>query len=220
MSVKCPFPLVDSPPGQCPFCCLCFGLSITKNYKHLKIIWDHYFMRSNYSLLWLRCSGIHNTAPGTGPGSMLIKFMITNSTVDQTTWEPCLNQCGRCMIRKPFLWTQNSDVQVSKIQWAHGLRILLIATQPLSFLPSYKLGTQNTECPWDITSSRGDQLCQIGQWVSGVQTKQKTWVWKYQNNPPHLYPDFKVSNAESAWCGGAHLGVPLTPAPRGQPDLQ
>jgi hypothetical protein len=38
IDVKYPFLLVESLPVQCPFCCLCFGLSITKNYKHLKII--------------------------------------------------------------------------------------------------------------------------------------------------------------------------------------
>lgn len=84
--------LTRSLPVEFSFCCLYRGLNITKNYKHLKIIWDHYFMRSNYSLPWLHWSGIiHITAPGTGPSSMLIKFVITDSTVNQISLQPCQN---------------------------------------------------------------------------------------------------------------------------------
>ena len=63
-------------------------------------------MRSNYSLMWLHWPGIICiTAQGSGPSSMLIKFVI--KTAQPTKWvgHICINTvCRYCTIKKKTLY--------------------------------------------------------------------------------------------------------------------
>lgn len=62
-------------------------------------------MRSNYSLMWLHWPGIICfTAQGSGPSSMLIKFVIKNSTANQTSLKlyRINTVCRYCMIKRRY----------------------------------------------------------------------------------------------------------------------